>query len=314
MNIQQLDYIIAVDKYRHFLKAADACCVTQATLSGMIKKLEEELGAVLFDRSRQPVVPTETGVKIIDQAKIALRELNRIKEIIEQESGQIKGEIKIGIIPSLAPYLLPLFIHRFTDTYQDVKLVINEMTTEKITEKLKNRDIDVGILALPVEDKDLVAETLFYEEFFHYGALNGNSGKKKKFIMPKDIDINRLLLLEEGHCLRDQVLNLCELRIKSPTDLRIEYQSGSIETLRQMADLNLGSTILPELSLLNLNEKQADKLSSFAAPSPVREIGLVRSSHFIKSNIIEALKESITASLPESILRKKNVCVLPNKQ
>lgn len=312
MNIQQLEYVVALDKHRHFLKASEACFITQATLSGMIKKLEEELNVTLFDRSKYPVEPTDVGKKIIEQARIALREINRIKEIVTEETGEIKGDIKIGIIPSLAPYLIPLFIRDFTDTYKEVKLIINEMTTEKIKQKLKDSDIDVGILAIPLMDKELKEDTLFYEEFYHYGELNLNSGKKK-YILPEDINLPKLLLLEEGHCLRNQVLNLCELRVKDSKDLRIEYQSGSIETLKQMVDLELGSTILPELSILTLSGKQKDKLSSFSAPYPVREIGLVYSSHYIKKNLIEAFKKCILDNIPDKILSKKNVCIIPVK-
>ncbi|MDR7209389.1 LysR substrate-binding domain-containing protein [Flavobacterium piscis] len=313
MNIQQLEYIVAVDKYRHFLKASEACYITQATLSGMIKKLEEELNVILFDRSKHPVVPTDVGKKIVAQAKIALRETNRIKEIVTEDSGEIKGDIRIGIIPSLAPYLLPLFISDFTDTYKDIKVIINEMTTEKIKQKLKEGFIDVAILALPLQDKELIEDTLFFEEFFHYGELNVNCDKKKKFILPEDINFNKLLLLEEGHCLRDQVLNLCELRVKDSKDLRIEYQSGSIETLKQMVDLNLGSTILPELSLLTLNDKQKKKLNNFSAPYPVREIGLVCYSNYVKKNLIKALKKCILDNIPDKVLTKKDICVLPIK-
>lgn len=313
MNIQQLEYIVALDKYRHFLKAAEACYITQATLSGMIKKLEEELNVTLFDRSKHPVEPTDVGKKILAQAKIALRETNRIKEIVIEDTGEVKGDIKIGIIPSLAPYLLPLFISDFTNTYKDIKVIINEMTTEKIKQKLKEGFIDVAILALPLQDKELIEDTLFYEEFYHYGELNVNSDKKKEFILPVDIDFNRLLLLEEGHCLRDQVLNLCELRIKDSKDLRIEYQSGSIETLKQMVDLNLGSTILPELSIFTLNDKQTEKLNRFSAPYPVREIGLVCYSNYVKKNVIEALKKCIIDNIPDKILTKKNISVIPVK-
>lgn len=312
MNIQQMEYIVALDKHRHFLKASEACFVTQATLSGMIKKLEEELGVILFDRSKHPVQPTDIGIKIIEQAKITLRETSRIKEIITEESGETRGDLRIGIIPSLAPYLLPLFIKNFTKAFPQVKLIINEYITEEIKEKLKESRIDVAILAIPLLDKDLQEDTLFYEEFYHYGKLNKPSNKKK-FIVPADINLNKLLLLEEGHCLRNQVVNLCELRGKNSTDLKIDYQSGSIEALKQMVDLDMGSTILPELSLLTLNKQQKNKVSAFVSPYPVREIGLVYYTHFVKKSLIEVLKKSILLTIPESMLLKKNICVVPLK-
>jgi len=312
MNIQQLEYIVALDKHRHFLKASEACFITQATLSGMIKKLEEELNVILFDRSKHPVQPTDIGKKIIGQAKIALQETNRIRDIISENTGEIKGELRIGIIPSLAPYLLPLFIQHFMETYKEVKLIVNELTTEKIKERLKEGHIDVAILAIPLLDKDLKEENLFYEEFYHYGKLN-SSGKKKKYILPEDINMNELLLLEEGHCLRNQVINLCELRVKDNSALKLDYQSGSIETLKQMVDLNMGTTILPGLSVLTLTENQKSKISTFVSPFPVREIGLVYYRHFTKKSMIDALKKSILATIPETMLLKKDMCVIPVK-
>ncbi|OXA95869.1 hydrogen peroxide-inducible genes activator [Flavobacterium oncorhynchi] len=312
MNIQQLEYIVALDKHRHFLKASKACFITQATLSGMIKKFEEELNTSLFDRSKHPVQPTDIGKKIIAQAKIALQETNRIKEIISENTGEIKGDLRIGIIPSLAPYLLPLFIQHFMETYQDVKLIINELTTDKIKEQLKEGTIDVAILAIPLLDKDLKEETLFYEEFYHYGQLNSDT-PHKKYIVPEDIDLNGLLLLEEGHCLRNQVINLCELRVKETSTLKLDYQSGSIETLKQMVDLNMGTTILPGLSTLSLNENQKTKVSTFVSPFPVREIGLVYYHHYTKKNIIDALKKVILNTIPETMLFKKDMCIIPIK-
>lgn len=303
MNIQQLEYILAVDKHRHFLKASESCYITQATLSAMIKKLEEELNVILFDRSKHPVQPTDIGKKIIEQAKVALREIYRIQDIIQEDSGEIKGELRVGIIPSLAPYLLPLFLKSFLDTYANVSLTINEYTTNEIQEKLKEGHIDVGILAVPLLDKELLEETLFYEEFLYYSDCD-TLYKSKKYILPKDVDPNKLLLLEEGHCLRNQIINLCELRIKDTNSLKLNYQSGSIETLKRMVDLHMGCTILPELTTTTLNEEQKQKLNRFEEPRPVREIGLVTYRHFVKTKIIQALKKSILQSIPDTMLDK----------
>lgn len=313
MNIQQLEYIVALDKHRHFLKASEACFITQATLSGMIKKLEQELNVILFDRSKQPVQPTEMGKKVIEQAKLALQETNKIRELVLENTGELTGDLRIGIIPSLAPYLLPLFLKDFMDQHNQVKLIINEMTTEKIKEKLKEGHIDVAILAIPLLDKELHEETLFYEEFYHYGQLKSDSATKK-YIKPEDINTNKLLLIEEGHCLRNQVVNICQLRVKEDANMKLEYQSGSIETLKQMVDLNMGSTILPGLSVLTLNDAQKSKLSTFVSPFPVREIGLVYYRHFTKKRTIEALRSSILRTIPETMLLKKNMCIIPVKQ
>ena len=198
MNIQQLEYIVAVDNCRHFLKAAEKCFVTQATLSMMIKKLEEELGVKIFDRSHQPVIPTETGNKIIAQAKIIIQENNRMKEIVKEEQGQLSGELKIGIIPTLAPYLLPLFIQSFLKKYPSVRLKISELTTSNIIQKLEHRDLDVALLSTPLNLTFLKEEILFYEPFIAYTSSK-DTILNKKLILAKDIDIHRLCLLEEGH-------------------------------------------------------------------------------------------------------------------
>lgn len=312
MNIQQLEYVLAVDKHRHFLKASESCFITQATLSAMIKKLEEELNVILFDRSKHPVEPTAIGKKIIEQAKISLREIYRIQDIINEDKDEIKGELRIGIIPSLAPYLLPLFIKNFLDTYKDVAVTINEYTTNEIQEKLIDGSLDVGILAIPLLNNDLKEEPLFYEEFFYYSNTEILSQSKKQ-ILPKDVNPNNLLLLEEGHCFRTQIINLCELRKKDFTSLKLNYQSGSIETIRKMVDLNMGCTILPELTLSMLTLEQKKKLSRFEKPSPVREIGLVTHRHFIKEKLIKVLTDCILNSVPQSMLDKSCKTIIPLK-
>lgn len=213
MNLQQLEYIIAIDKYRHFVKAAEACFVTQATLSMMIKKLEEELEVKIFDRSKQPVVPTDIGEKIILQAKITLQHAQKIKELINEEQDKISGELRIGIIPTLAPYLLPLFLPSYLKNYPLVKIQISELTTEEIVQRLERNEIDAGILATPLENKILIEKPLFYEQFVVY-ASKEEQFRNKKYLLAEDIDVNRLWLLEEGHCLRSQVINLCELKSK----------------------------------------------------------------------------------------------------
>lgn len=301
MNLQQLEYIIAVDNCRHFLKAAEKCFVTQATLSMMIKKLEEELGVKIFDRSRQPVVPTETGNKIIAQAKIIIQENNRMKEIVKEEQGQLSGELKIGIIPTLAPYLLPLFIKSFLKKYPSVKLKISELTTSDIIRKLEHHDLDVAILSTPLDVSFLKEESLFYEPFIVY-ASSRDAILNKKYILAKDIDIQRLCLLEEGHCLRLQAINLCDLRDKEKDVRQMEFETGSIETLKRVVEENNGITILPVLALKGMTTRERRNIRHFKAPVPVREIGLVTYRYFVKENLIQKLKEEIRANIPEDMI------------
>lgn len=301
MNIQQLEYIVAVDNCRHFLKAAEKCFVTQATLSMMIKKLEEELGVKIFDRSHQPVIPTETGNKIIAQAKIIIQENNRMKEIVKEEQGQLSGELKIGIIPTLAPYLLPLFIQSFLKKYPSVRLKISELTTSNIIQKLEHRDLDVALLSTPLNLAFLKEEILFYEPFIAYTSSK-DTILNKKFILAKDIDIHRLCLLEEGHCLRLQAINLCELRNKEKEVRQMEFETGSIETLKRIVEENNGITILPLLALKGMSPDQKDNVRFFKKPVPVREIGLVTYRYFVKEKLIQKLKEEIVLNIPGDMI------------
>ncbi|MBA3899857.1 MAG: LysR family transcriptional regulator [Bacteroidetes bacterium] len=300
MNLQQLEYIVAVDKHRHFVTAAEKCFVTQATLSMMIKKLEENLGVKIFDRSRQPVIPTEIGQKIISQAKVILSETNRLQEIISMEQSQVSGELRIGIIPTLAPYLLPLFINSFLQKYPLVKLKISELATNDIVRKLEKNELDAALLAIPLNQSGLKEYSLFYEEFVVFSPSNKKSGRKK-YILASDIDVNQLWLLEEGHCLRSQAINLCELKDREKKAHQLDFAAGSIETLKKIVEVNQGITILPMLALQDMTNKQKENIQYFKKPSPVRQIGLVTYRYYVKEKLINALKNEILAHIPDEM-------------
>lgn len=304
MNFQQLEYIIAVDNYRQFSEAADKCHVTQPTLSMMIQKLEDELTVKIFDRSKQPVVPTKAGEAVIAQARMVMQEAARMKEVIQDLKGELKGELRLGIIPTVAPYLLPLFITSFISKYPLLKVKITELTTEQIIEKLKLNLLDAGILATPLKNPLLNEQILYYEQFVVY-ASQGEKLMKKKYLLPGDIDPNHLWLLEEGHCLRNQVLNLCELRKKELETSNLEYVTGSIETLKKMVDLNNGITILPELAIRELSDRDKLQLRYFKTPAPVREISIVTYRHFVKQRIVDVLKQEISENIPKEMLSVK---------
>ena len=216
MTFTQLEYILALDAARQFTTAAEHCFVTQPTLSMQIQKLEEELGVIIFDRSKQPVVPTEAGKEIIAQAKNILLQRNVLQELVQNKKGVLTGELKLGIIPTLAPYLLPLFLQSFSLKYDQVKLVISEMTTDMIIHALKDGSIDAGILVTPLQQRSITEHVLFYEELMAYVSKN-NTLYQKSYVLAGDIDPNKLWLLEEGHCFRSQIENLCELRKMSRT-------------------------------------------------------------------------------------------------
>jgi LysR family hydrogen peroxide-inducible transcriptional activator len=304
MNLQQLEYIVAVDKHRHFQRAADECCVTQATLSMMIKKLEEELEVILFDRSKQPVVPTETGKGIIKQAKLILKETAYLKQLANDTKAEVKGKIRIGIIPTLAPYLLPLFLYNLLKNNPQLKVKVSELNTDQIIEQLEKDHLDVGILATPINIEGLKEYPLFYEKLVVF-VSDKETTLKKKFILPEEIDVNRLWLLEEGHCLRSQMMNLCELRKKNSDFSNLEYEAGSIESLLKIVEMNNGITVVPELAVINFSEKQKQQIREFKAPVPVREISLVTYRHFVKTKLLEVLAEEIKTGV-EAFLPQQN--------
>ncbi len=295
MNLQQLEYIIAVDTHRHFAKAAKACHVTQPTLSMMIQKLEDELEAKIFDRSKQPVIPTETGKLLIDQARRVMVASKEFKEIVNRQKGIVAGQLHLGVIPTLAPYLVPLFIHAFLKKYPDVHLRITELTTEQIVVGLKKGELDAGLLVTPLQNPSIREMPLFYEPFWVYSSHSYD----KQYLLPSDIDPQELWLLEEGHCLRSQILNLCELRKQSNHFL--QYENGSIETFKRLVDIKQGITILPELATLSLSAQQKKRLMPFKAPVPVREVSLATHRNFIKQSMITALQQEILSAVPDAL-------------
>jgi LysR family hydrogen peroxide-inducible transcriptional activator len=308
MTTVQLEYIIALDTYRSFVTAAEKCFVTQPTLSMQVQKLEDELGVKLFDRSKLPVVPTHIGEMVVDQARQALQEHNRIPEIVSGYRQEVKGTLKVGIIPTLAPYLLPAMVSDFSSHYPSVKLQIWEYPTEVIAEHLKKEQLDCGILATPLGDKQLDEHPLFYESFVVYTSPR-HPLFAKKILRPEDLPHSDIWLLNEGHCMRNQVLNICSHKENSRALKNLEYNTGSVETLKRMVERNAGWTILPELSIGELTADQLDMVRWFRAPEPVREISLVTHRYFVKEGITAALKEQILLHVPEKmkIKSKKKV-------
>lgn len=304
MTITQLEYIVAVDTYKSFVLAADKCFVTQPTLSMQIQKLEDVLGVKIFDRTRQPVVATEVGMEIISQARVMLAESYKIKEIITDRQKELTGELKIGIIPTIAPYLLPRIIGRFVEKYPQVKLIVWEQNTENIIQQLKLGVIDCGILSTPLRENSLTEIPVFYENFVAY-VSKASKLYKKKNISAEDIDIEELWVLDEGHCMREQVLNICQRRKSTKGFQHFEYNTGSVDTLKRMVDQNDGATILPELALDDLSDKNLEKIRYFKSPEPAREVSIVIQRNFLKRRMIEALKNEILHFIPKKLRTKK---------
>lgn len=303
MTLTQLEYIVALDTYRHFVQASDKCFVTQPTLSMQIQKLEEELGVKIFDRTKQPVIPTEIGATIIAQARVVLREADLIKQIITDKKDSLTGELRIGIIPTLAPYLLPPLYKYVREKYPQINLIIKEAITEEVIGELKNNRLDCGIVVTPLADPSIKEHVLFYEELFVYVSKR-NSLVDKKYVLPNEIDPEKLWLLEEGHCFRSQVLNLCELRKKS--DFHFRYETGNIETLRRMVDKSDGITILPELAVMEFSKTQRKLVKRLREPTPAREVSLVTHRDYVKGRLIETLKQGILEIVPSEMRRLHN--------
>lgn len=308
MTLVQLEYIVAIDTYRSFGLAAEKCFVTQPTLSMQVQKLEEDLGVKLFDRSKQPITPTEIGIELIEQARITLKESYKIKELINNQKSVVSGELKIGVIPTIAPYLMPRVISAFMEKYPDVQLVIWEYMTDQIIHELKNGILDCGILSTPLEDKSLKETPLFYESFVAYLSKSSKLIGKKN-LTAKDINLDDLWLLNEGHCMRNQILNICN-RKKSDSLKSFEYNTDSVETLKRMVEMNKGITLLPELSVSDFTMKQLDCVRYFKSPQPTREISIVTHRNYLKRRLISALEKEIYDAVPKRMRNKKKKEVL----
>ncbi|MFA6750993.1 MAG: hydrogen peroxide-inducible genes activator [Fermentimonas sp.] len=302
MNIQQLEYIIAVDNYRHFSKAAEASFVTQPTLSMMIQKLEDELGVKIFDRSQLPVQPTEIGKRIIDQARVAIAQVNQIREIILEEKGVVKGVFRLGIIPTISPYLLPKLMQVHRDNKYDIRIIISELTTDQILKGLSNDSLDGGILATPLKEPGISEHPIYYEQFFAYVSPLERAIYAKNALDENDLNTTKLWLLDEVHCFRTQILHLCNLKKRRGVNQSIfSYEAGSIDTLINIVDENEGLTVIPEMAVANLSEKQKKNVRPFRNSTPVREISLITRKEFIRERLINIIVDEVKEAVPKSL-------------
>ena len=292
MTITQLSYVLAVAENQNFTKAAQKCFVTQPTLSMQIQKLEDQLDILIFDRSKKPIELTEVGKKIVTQARNIVNESYRIQDIVDQEKGFIGGEFKLGIIPTVMPTLLPMFLTNFVKKYPKVKLKIEELTTEEIISRINDGHLDAAIAATPLENENIKERVLYFEPFVAYVPQNHRLKNKKK-LETSDLEIDDMLLLEDGHCFRDGVINLCKV-FKNHNDDKFQLESGSIETLVKLSNEGLGMTLMPYLHTLDLNEKAKENLHYFTEPSPAREVSLIYHKSELKMQIIEAMQDVIS--------------------
>ena len=302
MTILQLEYILAVDQCRHFAKAAEFCRVTQPTLSMMIQKLEDELGIKLFDRSVQPVKPTAAGVKVIAQARSVLHQAALIKDIVKEEEQSLKGAFRLAVLPTIAPYLLPRFLQHLAEQHKELDIRIQEMQTAPTLAALQNGEIDAAIIANEPLESNLEGTLLFYEEFFCYVSKK-EAVYRKNLIRTADISDERLWLLDEGHCFRDQLMRFCQ---REQVKLhQAAYHLGSLETFMHMVESGYGMTFIPELATLQLCPEQKDLVRTFAIPRPTREIYFVTRKDFVRFALSKLLIEHVRESVPKEMLHLK---------
>lgn len=297
MNLQQLEYIVALDRHRHFQRAAEACGVSQPTLSALVQKLEEELDLTLFDRKSHPISPTESGRIVIDQARVILYNVAQLKEITRSEKELESGTVRIGVIPTVAPYVLPRLFRQMQQMFPQIELRAFELRTAVIIEQLRKAELDMAILATPLEQPDFLEIPLYYEKFAAYVSPNEELYKKDE-IIAHEMPTEHLWVLKEGHCMRNQVFNFCQTQSSYSTT----YEAGSIDTLVKIVDENGGYTVIPELHLPLLHDTQQHHVRSLASPTPVREISLVIRQDYVRERLINAIVDAVKTIIPHDML------------
>lgn len=304
ITLIQIQYLIALDEHRNFIKAAEASYVTQPTLSMQMKKLEDELGVLIFDRSKQPIEPTAIGERIIDQARTIFNETQRIDGILKDFRGEVSGVLKIGVIPTIANSLIPHLVSQVSKKYPDLKLSIKEALTEEIVDELQNNKLDVGIVSTPLNNKGLMERDIYAEKFRIYAHPKHPSYSKNRWD-EEDILKDKLWLLSEGNCFRTQTINLCAIPDDKLNHMALNYESGSMQTLKKLVDLEGGATIMPEWEAGELDDESLNHLRAFKSDKAGRAVGLIYTKFYAKEGILEKLEELIKASLPAYVAENK---------
>ncbi|MBE7653398.1 hydrogen peroxide-inducible genes activator [Tenacibaculum finnmarkense] len=308
MNIQQFQYVLAVVDSENFETAAEKCFITQSTLSTMIGRLEGEIGIKIFNRKTKPVSITTEGVKIIERFRIIDNEIGQLEDVIQELKGEMVGELKIGIIPTIAPYLLPLFLQKFAQKFPLVKIIVKEIPTAQIIKSLKNRSLDIGLLALPIADNELTEQELYVEPFLVYDC---RAHKTLSKISINNLDYSKLWLLQEGHCLRTQVYQICELlNESSKCELNFEFESGSMDSLLRFTKSNKGMTIIPFLASIDFPSEDKKNILEFKTPIPSRSVGVLTHKFFVKKRLANELKKIIQDSVLELLPKIKEVEII----
>jgi LysR family hydrogen peroxide-inducible transcriptional activator len=312
MTITQLKYVLAVSEHQNFTKAAKKTFVTQPTLSMQIQKLEEELDIMIFDRGKKPIELTSVGKKIVEQARNIVNESERMQDVVDQEKGFVGGEFKLGIIPTIMPTLLPMFLRNFTNKYPKVHLKIEELTTADIISKINDGHLDAAIAATPLNQEKIIERVLYFEPFVGYVPENHRLHDNKK-LNKEDLNLDDILLLEDGHCFRDGVVNICS-SFKKNIDDTFQLESGSFETLVKLSNEGLGMTLLPYLHTLDIPQDQRNNLKYFNEPSPAREVSILYKKSELRMQIINALFDVISGVIRGAIAFQDIKVISPLKK
>jgi LysR family transcriptional regulator, hydrogen peroxide-inducible genes activator len=310
-SLTQLEYVLAVYRTGHFAKAAEACHVTQPTLSMQIQKLEENLGTVLFDRSKKPVLLTETGKRVIETIQVVLADAKRLETLIDEtQSDEIRGELRVGVIPTIAPYLLPRILPMIEKNHPELVLKIFELQTHRIVEALDSDEIDVGLLATPLNIPRIFEKFLFYDPFAILCRKDHELASNKK-VKISSLKYSDIWLLSEGHCLRNQVLDVCTIKKSKNEKQRFSFESGSLETIKNLVDSYGGYSLLPLMASDHIGHRS--KVIQIEGSIPAREIGLVHRREHYKERLIGAMVADILASTPDEIkkIKAKDLEVIP---
>lgn len=298
MNIQQFQYILAVAEHKHFELAAQKCHITQSTLSTMISRFEDEIGFQIFDRKKKPVALSQEGALIVEQLKTITGNIEQLTELAKEIKGEVSGELSLSVIPTIAPFVLPLFLQEFATAFPNLNILVREETTFEIQRKLKSRELDIGLISTPLLDKELSETELYKEPFVYYDT----SHLPEKKMSVKKIKLENLCLMEEGHCMRTQILQLCEDSIRQHlSKLNFEYKAGSIDSLLRFVKASKGATLIPYLAALDVNEKEKKYLNPFTAPVPYRTVGLIVHRHFVKKKLLKSLEQIIVKKVNEKL-------------
>lgn len=311
ISVTQLEYVLAVDRFRNFGRAAKACFVTQPTLSMQLKKLEEDLGFPIFDRTKKPILPTEGGKAVVDQARVVVDEWKRLSLLGSKGEGkELMGELHIAVIPTLAPYYIPLFLDEFAKTYPKVRLRIEELQTVQILRALDSDEIDAAVLVTPLGNKSLQETPIFYEPFYLWIRDDHELAGRAK-VGEADLDGSQIWLLNEGHCFRNQMVKICSLSKRKTILKNVVFESGNLETLKRLVEGSGGYTLIPHLALPEKLPTNIE-VKSFRKPVPSREVSLVYRRLQWKTPLIEAFRKDLENSVPADLraLKKSDLEVV----